>query len=106
MTTTRITVKKVSDLSRKVACSKCNRNTNHKVLTQVEYYWDAGPGADIQGYDYYETISCLGCEDISFRLTSSNSEDVDEDENGNLIHTESEEMQSQINCAYTRKIDF
>ena len=62
MITTRTTVKKIKDQTRKVACSKCNRKTNHKVLTLVEYYWDAN--GDIQGYDNYETISCLGCDEI------------------------------------------
>ncbi len=90
MVTTRTTIKKVKDENRKVACSKCNRKTNHKVLTCVEYYWDAN--GDIQGYDNYETISCLGCDEISFRLASTNSDDVDQDENGELIHPETEEI--------------
>jgi len=90
MLTTRITIKKTKDETRKIACSKCNRKTNHKVLTVVEYYWNADN--DIQGYDNYETISCLGCEEISFRLASTNSDDVDMDENGDMVHPETEEI--------------
>lgn len=90
MVTTRTKVIKVKDKTRKVACSKCNRKTNHKVLTSVEYYWDAS--GDIQGYDYYETISCLGCDEISFRLASTNSDDIDMDEDGKYFNSETEEL--------------
>lgn len=90
MSTSKITVKKVKDENRKIACSRCNRKTNHKVLTIVEHYWDAS--GEIQGYDYYETISCLGCEEISFRLASTNSDDMGQDENGKYFHPETEEI--------------
>ena len=90
MITTKTEVQKVKDETRKVACGRCNRQTNHKVLTSVQYYWDAH--GEIQGYDYYETISCLGCDEISFRLASTNSEDIDQDENGKIIHPETEEL--------------
>ncbi len=90
MITTKTTVQKVKDETRKVACSRCNRQTNHKVLTSVQYYWDAN--GDIQGYDNYETISCLGCDEISFRLASTNSDDVDMDEDGEMVHSVTEEL--------------
>lgn len=90
MLTRRTTIKKVGHESRKVACSKCNRKTNHKVLTSVEYYWDES--GDIQGCDHYETISCLGCEEISFRLASINSEDIEQGDDGNFFPTETEEI--------------
>ncbi len=90
MVTTRTTVKKIKDETRKVACSKCNRKTNHKVLTLVEHYWDAD--GDIQGYDIYETLSCMGCEEISFRLASTNSDDIDVIDENHWVHVETEEL--------------
>jgi len=87
--TTTTTIKKVKDENRKVACSKCNRKTNHKVLTLVKVSWYIGV---IQGDDCYETIACLGCDDISFRLASMNSEDVYADDEGNIFYDETEEI--------------
>lgn len=67
---------------RKVLCQSCDNITQHIVLTSITengeaemshypddmYYWTVD----------YETIQCLGCENISFRSASSNSEDDDE----------------------------
>lgn len=70
-------------------CSRCNVKTNHKVHTIIKLSWEE-PEYAIQGIDFYETISCLGCEDISFRLASSNSDDMDYDEEGKITYLETE----------------
>lgn len=85
-----ITVEKSKKDTQRVACKKCNTTTNHKVLTSVKNFWSEDE-YDIQGIDYFEVIGCLGCDTLSFRKTSSNSEDFYEDE-GNLIHPETEEI--------------
>lgn len=90
MVISRTTVKKIKDETRKVACTRCNRKTNHKVFASVEYFWDVD--GDLQGRDYYETISCLGCEEISFRLASTNSDDMYMGEDGEYLLRENEEL--------------
>jgi uncharacterized protein DUF4145 len=61
-----------------VLCTECKRETKHAILASV----------DISGQDYYENtavdywashqvIQCQGCETISFRVISGNSEDFD-----------------------------
>jgi hypothetical protein len=61
-----------------VACEKCKRQTNHKVLASAdlsgehdlyngdEYYWSSK----------YQIIQCLGCDSISFRKADENSIDA------------------------------
>ena len=70
---------KTKDKTFKILCSSCKNNTKHKVLTSInekgsepwdEYYsfqWDTD----------YEIIQCLGCETVSFRSYSINSEHDD-----------------------------
>lgn len=69
------------DQKKKVLCQSCKNSTNHIVLCSIEekgsglmhhdpdelFHWSAD----------YEVIKCLGCETISFRVSSSNSEDYD-----------------------------
>lgn len=85
----RITLDKTKDKIRQVVCNKCDNRTNHNVCSSVEFYWDT---EDIQGIDNYEIVRCSGCDGISFRISSSNSEDCDYGINGEIIHPESEEI--------------
>jgi hypothetical protein len=59
-------------------CSECSGRTFHKILLSLdtsgeererdwEFYWNA----------HYQIIQCQGCKSVSFRRTSSNSEDFD-----------------------------
>jgi Domain of unknown function (DUF4145) len=63
----------------KVPCSECSGKTCHKILLSLdqsgeerdgywELYWDA----------HYQIIQCQGCKTVSFRKTTSNSEDYDQ----------------------------
>lgn len=60
----------------KVLCSDCKKETNHNVLVKHEAKGEFA-GGDIQWEATYQTIQCGGCDDISFRITSKNSEDYD-----------------------------
>ena len=91
MLTKKITSKKVNNETRKIVCGHCNVKTNHKVHASVEFFWDETDIA-VQGYDLYEIVSCLGCDTLSFRLASTNSEDVEIDEKGNYSYPEIEEI--------------
>ncbi|MCF6343121.1 MAG: DUF4145 domain-containing protein [Devosiaceae bacterium] len=56
----------------------CNANTNHEVINSVQnsgYVEDEE--YDLNWCQEFEIVQCLGCEQISFRMESSNSEDID-----------------------------
>jgi len=67
---------KSKDCICKVLCTNCKHETNHKVLYSLkmfgreefdEYSWYAWENE-------YQVIKCLGCDEISFRITKSDSE--------------------------------
>ncbi len=80
-----ITLDKTKDEIRGVVCTRCDIETNHRVCSSVEFGWG---NDDIQGVDAYEIIRCLGCDSISFRFSSRNSEDFYEDDEGNYISSD------------------
>ncbi len=84
-----IILDKTKDKVREVVCNRCDNTTNHLVCSSAEISWG---NDDIQGIDIYEIIQCSGCNSISFRTASSNSDDVDQDDNGNMIHPETVEI--------------
>ncbi len=85
----KITLNKTKDKIREVVCSHCDNETNHLVCSSVESSWG---NDDIQGIDIYEMIRCSGCDTISFRIASNNSEDMDHDENGNPFYPDTIEI--------------
>jgi hypothetical protein len=76
----------------RVSCSQCHGETRHKVLSSV----DISADDDEYGIYYWEQnqiIQCQGCETISFRRGSSNSEDlVWDDETKNSVPEVREEI--------------
>lgn len=62
----------------KILCSICKTLTNHETLFKKETTVDDNEN-QISFYDSWEVIQCKGCEDISFRQTSSNSDAYDEE---------------------------
>lgn len=83
------TIDKTKDEIREVVCNRCDNITNHVVCCSVEFQWG---NDDIQGIDTHEIIRCSGCDSISFRVGSSNSEDFEPDNEGNLVYPEIEEI--------------
>ncbi|HEX8595369.1 MAG TPA: DUF4145 domain-containing protein [Pseudomonas sp.] len=49
---------------------------------QKEGFEDCGGGNAVEWTEHNQIIQCLGCEEISFRVESSNSEDWDHDDSG------------------------
>lgn len=89
--TEKITQNKTNDKIYKLSCKKCDGKTNHKVLSSVENHWFLGDF--IQGIDKFEIASCCGCGDISFRFSSTNTEDIICDgETGETEYVETEEL--------------
>ncbi|MDP3052009.1 MAG: DUF4145 domain-containing protein [bacterium] len=84
---------KTKDKIYKLACRNCNAVTNHKVLTSVENNW-GDDDIPMYGTDVSEIVECLGCDSISFRLTSTNSENIDgyNEETGDFEYTVDEEL--------------
>lgn len=85
----KITLDKTKGEIRQVVCNRCDNTTNHVVCGSVEFCWG---NEDIDGVDIHEIIRCSGCDSISFRVGSSNSEDYDQDDKGNFFHPETEEI--------------
>ena len=72
-----------------VPCTECNRSTKHKVLASVDINAEDWFGDNSVAYCInHQIVECQGCESISFRKSSTNSEDVDYDEYGNYFHYE------------------
>lgn len=63
------------NLPMKVICPRCKHETNHKVVAEFkqasdsndEYHWSV----------QYETIQCIGCDTVSFRIESWCEDDFD-----------------------------
>lgn len=71
-------------LLHKIECRKCCRETNHKVI--ASYVEDGADERDNLNHYYWTDISqiiqCVGCELVSFRTISTNSEDYEYDGEG------------------------
>ena len=64
-----------------VLCQNCKRRTNHTVLLSADESGaeDWGGGAHYYWNTKFQIVQCQGCDAISFRTESTNSEDMDED---------------------------
>lgn len=60
----------------KAFCSVCRRDTNHDSLFEKKRRIDDDE-MQVSFLDEWQIIQCKGCEDISFRHVSSNSDDYD-----------------------------
>lgn len=63
-----------------VPCVKCNGATKHQVLTSIDVdgtVYDQIEDWSIDWVEHYQIIQCGGCESISFRHTSQDSENFD-----------------------------
>ena len=69
---------KTKDKIEKVLCTSCKNDTKHKVLTSINEK-GTEPWGDYASFDWntnYEIIQCLGCDTVSFRYHSINSENT------------------------------
>jgi len=85
----KITLDKTKNEVHKIVCRNCDNTTNHLVCSSIENYWS---NEDIQGHDTYEMVRCSGCDSISFRVTSGNSEDWHVNSAGYQEYDETEEL--------------
>ena len=68
----------------KILCKRCGTETNHSLEWSKLSEWG---NEDIQGNDEHQILSCNGCESITYRIISSNSEDMDWNENDQPEYT-------------------
>jgi Domain of unknown function (DUF4145) len=63
-----------------VSCPECKHSTKHIVLhsTDIEGHQDMEQNEWYAWDTHYQIVQCKGCETISFRITSSNSEDMNQ----------------------------
>ncbi|MDD5759950.1 MAG: DUF4145 domain-containing protein [Desulfobulbaceae bacterium] len=68
----------------KFICKDCSRETSHVIVASYDERGseDCGGGNSIDWNTKNQIIQCLGCENVSFRVVSSNSEDYDQDDEG------------------------
>ncbi len=75
---------KKKDNSLKIQCASCERETNHKQLWEKNIHEDFDEGNIWQDITY-SAYSCRGCNTITFRIVSTNSEETETAENGEEI---------------------
>ena len=74
-------------------CTKCSGRTTHKVLASADIRGDQNDG-DFQ-FSWatdYQIVQCQGCKSISFRKASSNSEDYQHFEDGEVVEVVDETL--------------
>lgn len=72
-------------------CNECGRDTQHSVASEYKESGsqDCGGGNSVDWLVRHQLVQCLGCQFVSYRKVSSNSEDWDHDEDGNVFYGES-----------------
>ncbi len=76
-------------------CPRCRRETNHSILANYTYKMD-DPRCYYWVYTDYEIVKCNGCNFISFREVYADSECIDYNENGELVHGDIEKRYPSI----------
>lgn len=59
----------------KVYCNSCRTATKHEVMATAERSGTNDDEVSFQGE--FETLSCAGCETVTYRTTWTNSDDID-----------------------------
>lgn len=81
----------------RIPCTECGGNPrNHEILKEHTDSWEV-EDAGIYGASTYQICKCAGCDNIRFRIESSNSEDYDprtgEDEIRESVYPKAQESQ-------------
>lgn len=73
----------------KFVCKECRGETMHQVVTTYKEHWaEDFDRHSVEGIIRSQIIQCLGCESVSFRVTSTNTEDFDYDEHNVIDYFE------------------
>ncbi len=75
-----------------IPCIKCTGKTDHKVLVSVDVRGEEDYGEfELDWANDYQIVQCLGCKTISFRMASSQSDEMErigDDEYVPIVHEE------------------
>ncbi len=77
---------KINDPKKKeiwAPCANCGKETAHEALTEVDLH-DTSPDGDIQIWEQYYTVKCLGCKTVSFCEEYQNTEDLEYSSGGGI----------------------
>lgn len=80
-TTKEFKLQTIAESGHKYPCRKCGLETKHDIIVCYTENGDndCGGGNSVQWTEHNQIIQCLGCEDISFRKCSTNSEEYEQD---------------------------
>lgn len=78
------TLHSADDEKQRIICRECSRETLHSIVSSFIENGDedCGNGNYVDWRYQNQTIQCLGCESVSFRIISTCSEDVEYDHDG------------------------
>ena len=69
-----------------VECAECRRTTKHRVLASADVAGeDWYRQNSVHYWAHYQIVQCQGCESTTYRTVSSNSEDWDFDDQGEVV---------------------
>jgi hypothetical protein len=77
-----------------VPCAQCNRPTKHKILASADIQGEElfPPHGSVEYWLQHQVIQCQGCEQISYRTVTGNSEDFDVSEFGEWTANETVQL--------------
>jgi hypothetical protein len=70
-------------------CQKCDVETYHKVVKSIYRRSDTDWGIY---WNDHQIVMCLGCRNLSFRKNWGSDDIIDQDENGDFVYDENEEL--------------
>lgn len=77
----------------RVLCNTCDNSPAHTVLASVDIGSSGGDEEyTVYGLMVHQLVQCCGCQEITYKTTSSNSEDDDYDRHGNHYQIETETL--------------
>jgi hypothetical protein len=66
-----------------IPCNDCKRSTKHDVHASVDVEGEDWFGTfSVQYWSHYQIVQCRGCETTSFRVSSGNTDDVEQTDRG------------------------
>jgi hypothetical protein len=75
----------------RLQCLRCDGRTLHRVLTAVHEHGEHSAG-DVRWWSQYEIVQCQGCESVSFRQDSQNTESYSISDSDQMVLDHHEEL--------------
>jgi hypothetical protein len=75
----------------RLQCLRCDGRTLHRVLTAVHEHGEHAAG-DVRWWSQYEIVQCQGCESVSFRQDTQNTESYSINESDQMVLDHHEDL--------------